>query len=814
MKKIFHFLIVTAYCMVSSCNPEPEGSLNRRNSFNEGWKFQRGDMAGAEKPEFDDSGWRALDLPHDWSIEDLPEGIDSLQIGPFTRNSPGGTSTGFVIGETGWYRKSFRLPSSSKNKIAQLYFDGVYMNSEVWINGHYLGIHPYGYTPFYYDITPYLKKAGENNLLAVKVSNHGKNSRWYSGSGIYRNVDLIMTHPVHIPVWGRYITAVEVSSQKAVAAVSANIKNETAENQKISLVTKFTGVDGVTAGMSESTAILTPGSLQLIEQMVEVKNPMLWSVDTPHLYQVVSEVFINGRSVDQVSQNFGFRTLEFSAEKGFLLNGTPMLLRGGCMHHDNGPLGSAAIGRAEERRVELMKSFGFNAIRTAHNPPSEAFLEACDRLGMLVIDEIFDQWKKPKNPEDYNLYFDEWHQKDLEAMVLRDRNHPSVIMWSIGNEIPERADSSGLEIARKLIVIIKNLDKTRPVNAGICSFWDNPGREWEDTAPVFDLLDVAGYNYQWRQYEKDHAGFPERVIAGTESTAREALENWRLVEKHPYVIGDFIWTAMDYMGETGIGHAVTGIDPQIKPSPGWPWYNAFCGDIDICGFKKPQSVYRDVVWKISNLEIAVHKPIPPGMTEKVTFWGWPEECQSWNWEGHEGEMLDVNIYSNYPEVRLELNGTVIGKKAVSDETRLTAAFKVPFEAGELKVTGIRDGRDLETKTLFTTGKPSAIRLIPDRSQIRSDRNDLSYVTVEVVDALGNVVPDANLPVRFEVSGNGELAGVENGKPDDPKSFRAPAVTSYKGRCLVILRPSGNKGEIAMKAFSESLQEAELTITVN
>ena len=547
------------------------------------------------------------------------------------------------------------------------------------------------------------------------------------------------------------------------------------------------------------------------EQVFELKDPALWSINSPQLYQAITEVSFNGKIVDQQTTTFGIRSIEFSAEKGFLLNGEPIELKGGCMHHDNGPLGSATIDRAEERRVELMKKFGFNAIRTSHNPPSRQFLDACDRLGVLVIDEAFDQWQRPKNPEDYNLYFDKWHQRDLEAMVLRDRNHPSVIFWSIGNEINERVDPSGLEIMKNLSAIVKKIDTSRPITEAICFFWDHPGYKWETTVPAFAQLDVGGYNYKLDEYENDHKIAPERLMMGTESFPLQAFENWQMVEKHPYVIGDFVWTAMDYLGESGIGHSSVKKDTKDTFSMDWPWYNAYCGDIDICGFKKPQSYFRDVVWKVSNLKMAVHSPIPSGMKELVSYWGWPNEQQSWNWAGSEGQKLQVNIYSNYPEVRLELNGKVIGTKTVSAETKLTAAFEVQYEAGELKAVALKDGKEIESKVLKTTGKPAKIRLTADRSELKASRNDLSYVTVEVVDETGAIIPNANLPIQFKVEGAGELAAVENGNPADMKSFRSPQVTSFNGKCLVILRPTGTSGEIKLKAESENLQGAELSI---
>ena len=590
------------------------------------------------------------------------------------------------------------------------------------------------------------------------------------------------------------------------------MNNVTSGDVEITVVNQIYSPDGLVVSQSESTIQTISGKNTEAEQLLEVITPARWSVDSPNLYKAVTEIRFNGKTVDQKTTTFGIRSIEFSVEKGFLLNGERVLLKGGCMHHDNGPLGSAAIDRAEERRVELMKKFGFNAIRTSHNLPSATFLDACDRLGVLVIDEAFDQWQRPKNPDDYSVYFNQFHKQDLEAMVLRDRNHPSVIIWSIGNEINERADSLGLVITKNLSGIIKALDTTRPVTSAICEFWDIKGKPWEDTSAAFDLLDVGGYNYQWRRYESDHEKSPNRMIIGTESTAKDALKSWLMVEKHPYVLGDFVWTSMDYLGESGIGHAITDTEGKSPFSPQWPWYNAYCGDIDICGFKKPQSHFRDVVWKISNLEMAVHAPIPTGMKEVVSYWGWPNELQSWNWTGQEGSKMLVNVYSNYPEIRLELNGKVIDAKTVSADTTLTTTFEVPYEAGELKAIGLKDGKEVESKVIKTTGKAAQIRLTADRSSINASRNDLSYVTVEILDEAGVLVPDAHPLVQFKVEGAGEIAAVENGNPMDMKSFRSPQVSSFNGRSLVILRPSGTAGAIKLKAESAGLSGTEITVS--
>lgn len=816
MKNLYFltFLILCASFIITSCTRSKPDFSKREQNFDSGWKFkQTNERIPADSADFDDSKWDVVDLPHDWSIEDLPATEGKKQIGPFSKDSEGKGATGFTKGGIGWYRKTFTLDDWAKNKKIQLCFDGVYMECNIWLNGQHVGFHSYGYTPFTINLTPYIKHSGEKNTLTVWVINPGKNSRWYSGSGIYRHVTLQITDLVNIPVWGTFVTTPEVSAETAKVKAQTTVNNITTEDIDVTVYTQLLSPDGQVVGQAESGLKTISGKDTTVEQNFEIKNPKLWSTDTPTLYQAVSEIRYKGKPIDRETTTFGIRSIEFSPEKGFLLNGEKILLKGGCMHHDNGPLGAAAIDRAEERRVELMKKFGFNAIRTSHNPPSSQFLDACDRLGILVIDEAFDHWLQPKNPQDYSNYFYNDHQKDLESMVLRDRNHPSVILWSIGNEIPERGDSIGYEITRELVGIIKNLDTTRPVTEAICEFWDHKGKPWEDTAPSFALLDVGGYNYQWRRYETDHEKYPQRMMIGTESVPKEAFENWQMVEKYPFVLGDFVWTSMDYLGEAGIGRSEI-LDQKAKDlsAPDWPWYNGFCGDIDICGFKKPQSYFRDVVWKISNLEMAVHAPIPAGMKEIVSYWGWPDEQQSWNWEGNEARKLEVNVYSNFPEVRLELNGKVVGTKPVSAETKLTATFEVPYEPGELKAIGLKDGKEMETKALKTTGKPARIRLTADRSELKASRNDLSYVTVEVLDENGLIVPNANVAIRFGISGEGELAAVENGNPTDMKSFRTPKVNSFRGRCLAILRPNGKPGNIKLTAESAGLEGNEIEVT--
>ena len=799
------FLILLAVILFVSCNTQKSDFSKRDQDFDSGWKFNRGDVSGAEVASFDDSQWRILDLPHDWSIEDrTPK--DSV-IGPFSSESQGGGATGHVVGGTGWYRKSFTLDSNSKGKMISILFDGVYMESDVWINGKHVGFHPYGYTPFIYDISAFLNPAGQKNFVAVKVTNLGKNSRWYSGSGIYRHVELITTNQLHISQWGNFVTIPAVTKENATVKMESTIENNSGKDQQVNVVTTLLNPSGETVATDEKLEQLVSGEKKIVTQNLSVAKPMLWSPASPSLYNAVVTVKFRDATFDQTTTAFGIRSISFDSKRGFLLNGENMLLKGGCMHHDNGILGSATIDRAEERRVELMKKFGYNAIRTSHNPPSRQFLEACDRLGVFVIDEAFDMWEKPKNPQDYHQFFKEWHAKDLESMILRDRNHPSVIMWSIGNEIPERADPSGLEIRSRLVKIVKNLDTTRPVTEAICFFWDQKGRDWKDTAPAFAGLDIGGYNYQWKMYASDHELFPDRVMAGTESFPKEAFENWQMVKDKSYVIGDFVWTAFDYLGESAIGHTLTGPKESLAFTLPWPWFNAWCGDIDICGFKKDQSYYRDVVWGISDLEMAVHAPVPAREVETVSMWGWPDERQSWNWKGAEGKKLSVSVYSNYPSVLLELNGKEIGTKPVSPKTKLTATFEVPYEAGELKAIGLKDDVVIGSKILKTTGVASKIRLTPDRATINANRNDLSYVMVELTDDAGNLVANSDVTVNFSVTGAGEMAAIGSANPSDMRSFKSPVCSTFRGRCLVILRPVGNAGEITLSAETNTIAKS-------
>jgi len=774
--------------------------LTRNTLFDFNWRFHAGGAQGAEEPSFDDSKWRKIDLPHDWSIEDLP-GTSS----PFNTNAISQVNGGFTTGGTGWYRKSFSVPGESKDKRFIIMFEGVYMNAEVWLNGEYLGNHPYGYTSFWFDISDKIKTE-KDNILAVKVKNEGENSRWYSGSGIYRHVWLQVVSPLHITTWGTFITTPMVTPKEATINVKTSLINTNLKASTFKLVTKIIDPNGLTQTEIETENTVGPGQTMEILQEMKLQNPKLWSTESPSLYETVSEIQESGSISDIAETKFGIRTISFDAVNGFLLNGKPLKLKGGCVHHDNGILGSKAYDRAEERRVELLRANGYNAIRSSHNPPSPAFLDACDRLGMLVIDESFDMWKEGKNPYDYHLWFNDWWKKDVESMILRDRNHPSVILWSIGNEIPNRQKPEVVEVARSSADYIRSLDPTRPITSAV-----NDLRPDKD--PYFAVLNVAGYNYasggdhnQKNIYEMDHDRIPQRVMVGTESYPLEAFGSWIDVIDHPYVIGDFVWTAFDYIGEASIGWR-----GYFQKQNFFPWNLAFCGDLDICGWKRAQSYYRDVLWNNNKLSVWVTPPEPsfPVNPERQTWskWHWNDAVNDWNWKGSEGKPMDVNIYSSCSQVELFLNGKSLGKKPTDRSTKYIAVWQVPYETGVLKAVGYSGKKKITEVELRTAGEVSQIKLIADRIKIKSDGQDLSYITVELSDKDGIIHPKAEKEVSFEISGPGSVAGVGNANPVSIESFQLPKRTAWHGKCLIIIKSDKTPGKITIKATSTGLPTA-------
>ncbi|MBW6534233.1 MAG: DUF4982 domain-containing protein [Mariniphaga sp.] len=777
--------------------------------FDFDWQFHRGNAENAHLAEYDDSAWRTLNLPHDWSIEDIP-GTDS----PLIPTAIGGISTGYYLGGTSWYRKTFSVPAKLKGKRFSILFDGVYMNTDVWLNGVHLGNHPYGYTAFEFDFTDLIKFA-EENVLAVQVKNEGRNSRWYSGSGIYRHVWLQVTGPVHIKTWGVGITTPEVSAENATVNISTEIVNKTETNQPVEISGTVFDPDGKKVAEFKRDIEPESDSEMKNSQSVSINTPKLWSPEKPELYKTVIEIKDRkGKTIDKIEEYFGIRTIEFSVENGFLLNGKPVLLKGACVHHDNGPLGAAAYDRAEERRVELLKASGFNAIRCAHNPPSVAFLNACDRLGMLVIDEAFDMWRRPKNSQDYSNYFDEWWKNDIEAMVLRDRNHPSIIMWSTGNEIPERGEPEGAESSKMLAEYIRKLDTTRPVTAAVNGL--NPDKD-----PYFATLGISGYNYSFggdhgKQsiFAIDHERVPDRIMYCAESYPLEAYGAWMDVVNHSYVLGDFVWTGFDYLGEASIGWRGYPHDENF-----YPWNHAFCGDIDICGFKRPQSFYRDVLWEVGDQLSIFVKPQIPSFPEKEnraswSKWHWHDHVASWNWEGFKNQLFEVHVYSGHENVELFLNGKSLGIKETHTENEFIAVWEVPYEPGELKAVAKNGETEKAEHILATAGEPVKINLVADRKIISANGQDLSYITFELLDENGIRNPKAENLLQFEIEGPGEIVAVASSNPMSAESFQQPQRKVWQGRGLVIIKSRKQHGEIVLRAKSDALLPAEIKIESN
>ena len=772
--------------------------------FDNNWLFFRGGAQGAEQRGFDCSKWRKVDLPHDWSIEDLP-GTNS----PFSANAISQVGGGFTTGGTGWYRKEFTIPEAQQGKRIILQFDGVYMNPTVFINGQNIGQHPYGYTSFWYDITDKVKFGGEN-LIAVEVKNEGQNSRWYSGSGIYRHVWLKTVDPVHIAQWGTFITTPEVSATSSRVNIITKVLNEGKKDDTVQCVTHFLNADDVEIGVIKTDKFIVAGSSAQFIQDAFIPNPSLWSCESPYLYKAVIEIYKNGKITDQEKPQFGIRKVSFDVKNGFQLNGKTVKLKGGCFHNDNGPLGSKAYDRAEERKVELLKASGFNAIRCSHNPPSPAFLAACDRLGMLVMDEAFDCWRYGKNAYDYHLYFNDWWKKDIESMVQRDRNHPSIIMWSIGNEIPEKGTPEGAQTAKTLVSYIKDIDPTRAVTSAVNDLK-------EDKDPYFAALDVAGYNYPVYDYDKDitnyeadHKRVPNRIIVCTESYALEAFGSWMEVLDHPYVIGDFVWTAYDYIGEASIGWL------GYQQNGGmYPWNLAYCGDIDICGWKRPQSFYRVALWKTDQLSVFVTPPKPsfPANPKKEAWskWNWFDEVADWNWKGYEGKPITVNVYSSCQEVELFLNNKSLGKKTTNRSTKFMAAWDVPYRQGSLVAVGFDGDKKVNTSILKTAAEPIKVSLSADREQLKADNQDLSYVSIELKDAKGVINPKSENLLRFKLEGPGVIAGVGNANPVSLESDGLPQRKAWRGKCLVIVKSTEKMGEIKLKVSADGLAGSSILL---
>ena len=738
-----------------------------------------GMSAAAQSQSLFDSNWQftrngktiTVDLPHDWDIYDAPD--------PATGAT--GTGGGWFQGGKGEYRKKFATP---KGELVKLHFEGVYQKAEVFVNGQKAGQHAYGYTPFTIDITPYLFKDKRLNEVTVKVDNSQQpNCRWYSGSGIYRHVWLQTMPALHIAENGVFVTTPDVSADQATVQVAVTVQNEAATEQQAT----------VDVEDQQQTITLKAGETKTVNFNYTIQHPHLWSPDDPYLYS--ANVKLSNINTKR-STKFGIRSFSFDAEKGFMLNGQKVLISGACVHHDDGVLGAMAFDDAEIRKVRQMKEAGFNLIRTSHNPTTRAFLDACDSIGMLVIGEAFDGWRTQKNPYDYSTLIDSCYREDIHAMVLRDRNHPSIISWSIGNEIIERKEIAVITTARKLKAAILECDKTRPVTEALCA-WDP---DWEIYDPHFEVLDIAGYNYMIFKHASDHQRDPRRVMWQTESFPRDAFKNWAYVNDYPYIVGDIVWTGLDYLGESGIGrYYYEGERPgESYVEGGQPdWHGACCGDVDVTGWRKPISHYREMLWSDKpSLYMAVKEP--DGYRGKIfeTSWSvWPT-WESWNWKGWEGKPIDVEIYTKSPEVSLYLNDQLISTKTVDRSTEFKAVFSVPYEAGTLRAVA-----GDQTVTLSTAGAPAALRLNTDRKVLKADGQQLAFITVEVVDKDGRVCPDAAIPCEVGVNGQARLMAAASADLKDREPSTSQHFTTWKGRAMIVVRSNPQKGKAQVSVRS-------------
>jgi beta-galactosidase len=787
----------------------------RDRLFDDDWHFHRGDAAGAEAPGFDDSDWRRLDLPHDWSIEDLPYAISDdgaatadpsvlttrippsppeppAVIGPFDpASSAGYGSTGYTVGGIGWYRKRFEKPGDH----VELRFDGVYQNADVWLNGTHLGFHPFGYTSFAYDLTPHLR-AGPN-VLAVRVDNSGQTSRWYSGSGIYRHTWLTVTGRTRIPLWGVSVTTPSVSAERARVVVAVDVP-------------------------ARVTVLDPHGRVVGRGHDVWIDRPARWSPSSPALY---TARVVSAPGDDTVDTVFGIRDISWGAD-GFRLNGEPVKIVGGCVHHDNGPLGAVALGRSEERKVELLKAAGFNALRTAHNPPSVELLDACDRLGMLVMDEFVDMWDTGKTPQDYSVHFPTHWQRDLTDMIRRDRNHPSIVIWSIGNEI---TDNTGGVRGAEMAATLRALDPTRPITLGGGSTFSPDDPSWS----YVDVGDVH-YNADGKGYAQMHAAHPAKAMTHSEGFPATIHQDAVFCAENDWAVGTWVWAAMDYLGESGIGKtpmAPAGTAASIGDQsvmPGWstarllhhgwggfgypfPYFQGNCGDLDLIGQPKPQNFWRAAMTGSAAVEMLVERPVDPGTEQVAVWWGYYDELASWTWDVPVGREMVVHVYTPGDHVRLLLDDVEITS---GSPVWSVATLTVPYRPGALTAVASRDGQEIGRTTLRTVGAAAALRLTSDVPSLTTGRDDLAHVLVTVVDRHGALVPDALHRVEFAVHGAGSLAAAGNGNPHNADSFRRPRRHTWHGRALAILRPAKTPGRLTLSASAPGLTSARLSLAVH
>lgn len=820
--KLSSILFLTGVLIfLSSCNQSKSITVNDID-FNQSWLFHKGEVKNGQVFETDDESWRKLSLPHDWAIE-----------GPFSHEHNARTG-GLPVHGVAWYRKHFVVENSHQSKQISIEFDGAMSNAKVWLNGKFVGERPYGYIGFELDLTPYIK-FGEENVIAVQLAPEDLAARWYPGAGIYRNVRLKINHPIHIPQYGTFITTPNITKENATVVVETKVKNTVKSSKEISLTTRILNAKGEEVANSNKFIELNKDGITTTNVEMDVRNPQLWDMENPNLYTAISSLMLDGTVVDEYKTQFGIRTIAFDKDKGFILNGKEIEFQGVCMHHDLGPLGAAVNFRAKQRQMEIMKSMGVNALRTSHNPPAPEMLKVCDELGIVVIVEAFDEWKMGKVENGYNKYFDEWHETDLRDMIKRDRNHPSVIMWSIGNEILEQGSKDGWKVAKMLNDICHDEDNTRPTTVGFNYYpapFDNK---------LANEVDIVGMNYWPEQYNEILENNPEMIVYGSETSSQTSSRGvyhlpiefnekhetnhvssydvivgppWAYApdvefdaqEKAPKSLGEFIWTGFDYLGEP------TPYGGRDNSSHGywnddWPSRSSYFAPVDLCGFPKDRYYLYQSQW---TSEPMVHV------------------LPHWNWEGKEGQNIPVYAYTNCEEVELFVNGKSYGKKVKGKDftmipseyhdfekgmyqSKYRLSWEVPYQPGSIKVVAYKGGEVAAEKEIVTASEPASIELVADRSLIDADGKDLSFITARILDKNGNFCPLANNKIHFEIDGEVVLAASGNGDQTSLDSFQSNSKNAFNGMCLLVVKSTNKADKITIKASSPELQAASISL---
>jgi beta-galactosidase len=814
----------------------------RRTSFNDGWTVGPKANSFMEMIAGPGSEPALVTLPHD------------AMIG--TERSPAGrAATAFYPGGSWEYKKSFEVPAEDEGKAIFVEFEGVYRDAQVRVNGTLIAHRPFGYSGFTAQMD-HLLRVGEPNEVKVEARAHD-DSRWYPGGGIYRSVWLHRGARVHLVPGGLQVATPEIDDDVAVLAVRAEVRNQSSGTSSAVLRVEVLDADAVIVASAEAPVTTAPGDVLTASQRLSVPGPRRWSPDDPSLYTCRATLLDGDEPLDEESTTFGIRSLTVDPLRGLRINGEPVLLRGACVHHDNGPLGAATIGRAEERRVELLKEAGFNAIRSAHNPLSRPMLEACDRLGVLVMDESFDMWTQPKSEHDYALRFPDWWEADVEAMVRKDFNHPSVVLYSIGNEIPEAGTPMGARTGRALAEKIRSLDSTRFVTEGISGLLvggselfahlaesrQGAAAETPDaetgvntamtqiadllndlmTAPVVatnsaqtaSYLDVVGYNYMESRLGTDGELYPHRVIVGSETHPAAIDRGWAAVRRHPHVIGDFTWTGWDYLGEAGIGRTAYSRPGDVPGPPSflgeYPWRTAWCGDLDITGHRRPQSYYREIVFGLrADPYIAVQRPEHHGDVAAGTPWSWTDVVSTWSWPGHEGDPVTVEVYADADEVELVVNGRAVGRRPSGAAHRYRSAFETTYEPGLVEAVAFRAGDEIGRTAIRSAAGSVVLAATVDRADIAADPEDLAFVTLSLVDDDGVLHVSRDRAVEVLVEGAGVLQGLGSANPATEEAFTATSCTTFEGRALAVVRPTG-PGRIVVTATAEGCEPRQVEI---